>query len=270
MRAALLTEYRKLVTTRLWWVLLVAMALVMVFMGASLAFTFSVPADQGGMGGGEGLPALTPTDVALSVYSVAAGFGYVFPVVVGALAVTGELRHMTITPTLLAEPRRGVVLGAKLLAALPVGLLFGLVGTAATVAGGATVLTLTGGETALGEPEVLRGLALSVLALGLWAVLGVGFGTVLTNQVAAVVVVLAYNQLVEPLLRLFLGSLEWGQPVTRFLPGAAAEALVGSSIYTAVGAGDLLEWWQGGLVLAAYALVLAAIGRATTFRRDIT
>lgn len=270
MRAALLAEYRKVVTTRLWWVLLIAMALVMVFMGASLGFTFSVPVDQGGLGGGEGAPPMSPVDVALSVYSVAAGFGYVFPVVVGAMSVTGELRHLTITPTLLAEPRRGVVLGAKLLAALPVGLLFGAVGTLMTVAGGATVLGLTGNDAALGEPEVQRGLALSVLALGIWAVVGVGFGAVLTNQVAAVVVLLAYNQLVEPLLRLFLGAVDWAQPVTRFLPGAAAEALVGSSIYTAVGVGDLLQWWQGGLVLVAYAVALAAVGRWTTFNRDIT
>ena len=40
------------------------------------------------------------------LYSFASSVGYVFPVLLGALAVTGEFRHQTLTPTFLAEPRR--------------------------------------------------------------------------------------------------------------------------------------------------------------------
>ena len=49
---------------------------------------------------------------------------------------------------------------------------------------------------------------LSVVALVLWALVGVGFGSVLTNQVAAIVVLLAFTQFVEPLLRLLLAQFD--------------------------------------------------------------
>ena len=272
MRAALLTEYRKLVTTRLWWVLLLTMAGYMAFLGLVIAFPFVQAGALGGGGGGGGAGPMEMSDVdrALSIYTLAPALGYVFPVVVGALSVTGEFRHMTITPTLLAEPRRSVVLGAKVIASLPVGLLFGLVGTASTVAGGALVLAVSGEGTALGNPEVLRALGLSVLALAVWTMVGVGFGAVLPNQVAAIVVILAFTQLVEPMVRLALGAIEGAAAVAKFLPGAAGEAITGSSFYQAMGLAELLPWWQGLLVLVGYGLVLTVIGRLTTFRRDIT
>lgn len=269
MITALRTEYRKLVTTRLWWVLLLSMAVLMAFFAAAMGFAATVPVDQGGMAAAGAAPA-DPVATALGVYSIAAGFGYVFPVIVGALSVTGEFRHMTITPTLLAEPRRSLLIGAKLLGAVPVGLVFGLVGTAATVAGGAAVLELRDFDALLTDPEVLRGLAFSVVALTVWTLVGVGFGTMLTHQVGAIVAILAYNQLVEPILRVVLATQDWGRTVSSYLPGAAAEAVVGSSIFASMGAVELVEWWQGFLLLVGYALLFAAIGRVTTFRRDIT
>lgn len=274
MSAALRTEYRKIVTTRLWWVLLATTGLYMAFLGGVLAFALAL--GDGAMtgmptaGDGAAPPPLDDRAVALAIYTLAPALGYVFPVVVGALSVTGEFRHMTITPTLLAEPRRSVVLAAKLLASVPVGLLFGVVGTAAATGAGAAVLAATGHDPVLADPEVLTTLARSVLALTVWAVVGVGFGSALTNQVAGIVVILAFTQLVEPTVRIFLGAVEWGAGVARWLPGAAGEAIAGSSFYSATGIGQLLPWWQGLLVLVAYGVVLAAVGRATTFRRDVT
>ena len=272
MIAALRTEYRKVTTTRLWWWLLICMGLYMAFLGGVMGFALTVEGG-GGMGGPGTDPNAPPLDaeaVANTIYTLAPSLGYVFPVVVGALAVTNEFRHMTVTPTFLAEPRRMVVLGAKLLTSLPIGLLFGLVGTLATVGAGAAVLALRGKETMLTEPATLRTIALSILVLGVWAVVGVGFGTVLTNQVAAIVVLLAFTQFVEPILRLLLGSFEVTADVAKWLPGAAGEAVAGESFYSATGIGTLLPWWQGLLVLIGYALVLAAIGRVTALRRDIT
>jgi hypothetical protein len=107
----------------------------------------------------------------------------------------------------------------------------------------------------------------------IWTLLGVGLGSAITNQVAVIVTLLAFTQFVEPLLRMGLGAL-WGgrfSTVGSFLPGAAGEAIAGSSIYSALGGGvTLLSWWQGLIVLLGYVVVFAVIGRLTTFRRDIT
>lgn len=270
MRAALVTEYRKLTTTRLWWVLLVTMAGYMAFLGAVMAFFLT--AEGGATTGptGEPAPPLDPVTAARTIYTLAPTLGYVFPVVVGALAVTSEYRYMTITPTFLAEPRRTTVLVAKLLSSLPVGLVFGVVGTLSTVAAGAGVLALRGEPTALGDGEVLRTIGLSVLVLAVWTLVGVGFGSALTHQVAAIVTLLAFTQLVEPTLRLVMGVVEPLAGLAKWLPGAAGEAVTGVSFYSSTGLNDLLPWWQGLLVLLGYGLVLAAVGRVTSLRRDIT
>ena len=46
--------------------------------------------------------------------------------------------------------------------------------------------------------------------------------------------------------------------------------MTGSSVYLTLGMGRFPPWWQGALVLVAYAVGLALLGRFTTLRRDLT
>ncbi|MEZ5186552.1 MAG: hypothetical protein R2720_12465 [Candidatus Nanopelagicales bacterium] len=273
MIAALRTEYRKVATTRTWWLTAIAMLAYVAVMGAIMAFSLvqgmraaqDAPAATGGFGD----TILDPMAIATSVYTLAVALGYIFPAVLGALSVTGEFRHGTITPTLLAEPRRSLVLGAKLVAVIPFAAVVAIAGVVGSVLGGAPTLAIMGEPTLLSDASVQRTLLLSVLALTLWALVGVGFGSVLTNQVAAIVVLLAFTQFVEPLLRLLLAQFDATEVLSKFLPGAAGEAIAGSSLYVSSGLAELLEPWQGTLTLLGYAIVLVLIGRLTTFRRDI-
>ncbi|MFI5426384.1 hypothetical protein [Aeromicrobium sp. UC242_57] len=73
----------------------------------------------------------------------------------------------------------------------------------------------------------------AVVALALWCMIGVGLGSVLPNQVGAIIAILAFTQFVEPIVRLGLSAFDATAPIARFLPGAAAEAIAGSSFYTA-------------------------------------
>jgi len=89
-RPALVAEYRKLVSTRMWWVLLLALAAYLAFIGGVLGFTLVyAPQDQGGV-------TLHGVDAATAIYSLTNGIGYVFPLVIGSLAMTTEFRHRTI------------------------------------------------------------------------------------------------------------------------------------------------------------------------------
>ncbi len=260
MTAALVAEFRKVLSTRLWWLLLLVMAAYLAFVAAVLAFGFTV----------DGSPnQLPPAAAAKSTYSVINGAGYVFPLVIGTLAITTEYRHRTITTSMLLEPRRTVFLVAKLLAVVPVGLLAGVVGTAATVAGGAPVLAWQGGGPQLGNGDVLTGLWLGVVVTAIWAAVGVALGSVLSNQVAAIVVVLAFTQFVEPVARLALAQFDAVAGIAAYLPGAAADALIGASFFGNTVAPDLLPRWGGALVLVGYVAALAAVGRLTTLRRDV-
>lgn len=260
--AALAAEWRKLTSTALWWVLALGMAAYLAFVGAAMAFSLTVaPEGQA--------PPLGGLDAALTVYGVLNAVGYVFPLVVGTLLVTTEVRHKTLTQTLLAEPRRGVVLGAKLVLAAGIGLLYGVAGVAGLVAAGAPVLSAVGDGAFLGDPQVVRALLLGVLVTGLWAVLGTGFGAVVPHQVAAVVAILAFTQFVEPIARLALGAVDGLSVVSAYLPGAAADAVVGASLFSQMGDVDLLPAWAGALVLLGYAAALTLAGRLTTFARDV-
>ena len=91
------------------------------------------------------------------------------------------------------------------------------------------------------------------------------------NQVAAIVVLLAVTQFVEPIARVALGAFDVADGVARFLPGAAADGLIGASFIGELAGGvrDLLPRWAALLVLLGYAGVLAVVGRITTLRRDI-
>ncbi len=276
MIAALRTELRKVSTTRTWWLTALVMFGYMVVMGVIMAFSLVMgmrEAEKAGGppagGSGFGNAVLDEMAIATSVYTLAVALGYIFPAILGALSVTGEFRHRTITPTLLAEPRRSLVLGSKLVAVLPFALVVAIAGVAGTVLGGAATLAIMGEPTLLADSTIQRTIVLSVVALTLWALVGVGFGSVLTNQVAAIVVLLAFTQFVEPLLRLLLAQFDATEALSKFLPGAAGEAIAGSSLYVSSGLAELLSSWQGALTLLGYAVVLVLIGRFTTFRRDI-
>lgn len=266
MRAALVAEYRKTISTRMWWLLLIVLAAYLAFIGGVLAFSIVfAPDDQ------QDSVTLQGIDAASSIYGLTNAIGYVFPLVIGSLAMTTEFRHQTITQSLLVEPRRGVFLGAKLLATVPLGLLYGVVATAAVVLASAPLLAGWGDGAFLTDPDVVEVLLLSVVVTALWAVIGVAFGSVLTNQVAAIVVILAFTQFVEPIARVALGAFDALDGIAKFLPGAAADGLIGASFLGSMdgGSADLLPRWAALLVMLAYAGTLAAIGRFTTLRRDI-
>ncbi len=270
MIAALRTEIRKITTTRAWWINALVMFGYMLVMAAIMAasFVFSMRAAEEGSVTSDPM-VLDPQSAASSVYTLAVALGYIFPAVLGAMVVTTEFRHRTITPTLLAEPRRTLVLGSKLPAVLPFAVVVALAGVLGTVLGGAATLAALGEPTFLSDPQMQRTIAMSVVALIIWSLVGVGFGSVLTNQVAAIVVLLVFTQFVEPLLRLLLAQFEPTEMISKFLPGAAGEAIAGSSLYVSSGLAELLVPWQGILVLLGYAVVFTVIGRLTTFRRDI-
>lgn len=264
MGAALRVEWRKTTTIRTWWVLLLVMVPYLAVFAAFLGFAFSVTQP------GAETPAVEDPAAVTALYGLAMPLGYVFPALVGILAVTTEYRHKTITSTLLGETRRPLVVGAKFAVALLLGLVFAVVAVGTTTAAAAAVVAGTGNDTLLGTSDMLASLGRAVLGLAVWALIGVAFGLVLRNQIAAIVALLAFSQLVEPIARVGLGAFETTRSVGKLLPGAAGDALTGSSLFAVQGgSSDLLTPWQGGLVLLGYAVVLGAVGTVGFIRRDV-
>lgn len=261
MKDALVAEYRKLVTTRMWWLLLIVMAVYLVFIAAVVTASFTlVP---------EGDAPFRGEEAARAVYSVVNSVGYVFPLIIGSLAMTTEFRYQTVTQSLLAEPDRTTFLLAKLASVVPVGLILGVVAVAATVLGGAPLLAWQGDGAMLGDADVLTGLLLGVLVIALWAVVGVAFGSLVSNQIAAIVIILAFTQFVEPVARLVLSQIDSVSVIAAYLPGGAADSLIGATFFGDPSSVDLLPRWAAVLVLLGYTAGFAVAGRLTTLRRDI-
>ncbi|GAA1518595.1 hypothetical protein GCM10009761_21300 [Agromyces terreus] len=271
---ALGSEFQKVFTTRTWWLLTLLLVVYVAFLAGGLGAFFGWALDNPDAAADSSSATGLPTEgLAPLVYSFASSVGYVFPVLLGALAVTTEFRHKTLTPTFLAEPHRTTVLSAKFLSQLLLGAGLGVAAFATSVGAGAGALAGFGIDTALDSSDTWAMIGRGVLAMALWGTIGVGLGSLVPNQVAAIVIVIAFTQFVEPILRLAASFNDVTAKIGQFLPGAASDALVGASFYSVASAGGsatMLEWWQGGLVLLGIGVVTTLIGGATTWRRDVS
>jgi ABC-2 type transport system permease protein len=258
------TELLKLRTTRVWWALLLTGVLLAFLQAGLLAGTAGLSLGQGAA------PTPPPTDPAMlrTIYTGGLNYGYVVTLSLGVLGMAGEYRHLTITPTLLAVPRRSRLVTAKVVAYLLAGLGYGVAFILAGAVLGGIVVVARGYPLGLGASGVVRAMLLAMLACAIWAVFGLGLGTLIRNQIVALLVGIAFAVLAGPLLALALQAAHAGS-VAQYLPNQASAALVQG----ASGGGieqTLLPWWGGGLVLLTYGIVFAALGTVLTTRRDVT
>ena len=252
MTVALRAEVRKLLTTQVWfWLAALALGMTLLVTGLISAFSEQVE-------GGAPLEALL---------NAAIGFADLIAAVLGVIGITGEYRHLTATPTFLSVPRRGRVVTAKLLVYLLTGLLLGILCVGAALAVGAPWLDARGFPIDLGADSTVRIIVGGIVSVAIYGLIGVGVGALLRNQVAAVVGIVIYLFVAEPVLSIVPGV----QEAYPYLPGGAASALTATTDPNVQPPGvTLLEPWQGGLLLLAYGLAFAILGSRLAVRRDIT
>jgi ABC-2 type transport system permease protein len=202
------------------------------------------------------------------------GITFLAPVA-GVVCITSEYRQKTITNTLLYTPVRSRVLGAKTLVTSYWAVLMALLSLVVVLAVGLPWNAALGGSaTAVTDQAgaVIPGLVVGAILLGLF---GLGFGVLVKNQVAGILITIGGTFILEPILvavahGVFHYDLNW-------LPSRAVVALVGAIGSTGFGGGGgggvnepLLTWWQGGLAMLGWGLIPLTLGYFTTFRRDVT
>jgi len=266
MGGAIKAEFRKFFTTRMWW----GMAIGVFVCGAALAVVFAllVPGRPAQGPGSPLAPGLDDPTMVATVYTAGLGVAYLLTLTLGVMSIGSEYRHMTITSTFLATPKRVHVMVAKVISLLGIGVFYGLIFLVGSVGVGATTIAIKGFSPFPEAGDITRTLALSLLVLGLWALIGLGVGILIPNQVAAILIAVGAAWIVLPLGGLLLGFVSWGKSIVPYLPSEATSAMVGAlNSNTNV---ELLSWWAGALVLVAYATVMAGVGSALTVRRDVT
>ncbi len=268
MGGAIKSEIRKVFTTRMWWGMALGMAI--------LAFLLSM-----------GLSALVGQEdgfaknshAAQLVYSAGlfGGFGSLsalFPLALGVLLITNEFRHKTVSATYLSTPRRFTVAIAKLVAVVVVGVVYGVVHVVASVAGGALILgPVKHSSLFLTSSDVLTTFGMSVVAVVVWTLIGFGFGMLVRNQIAAVLIGVGFAFLGQIILNIIFAILKWDE-AAKFIPGNLTTGMLVSGDPSQNPGTDQSNpyfgpWASVGL-LVLYTVVIAGIGSWLTARRDIT
>ena len=272
MTGAIRSELRKVFTTRLWWGLLLAVVLLDGLI--SFGFAFLVGQDFGG-GDPSQSPFLHP-NVGTIQLVFSAGFVYyltpLIPLTLGVLLITSEFRHKTISATYLAVPVRTTVVAAKIVAVVVTGAMYAVVHDVAVVAAGGGVLAARGQPTFLDHGEIWQTLGISLLTFVCWALLGFGFGMLIQNQIAAILVGIGVGFLAQIILGIVFGILGW-DGASKWLPGNLSVGMLVTQDPTGgtQGGGDpYFSWWVSALLLTAYGLALSLVGSWIASRRDIT
>ena len=275
MGGAIVSEIRKVFTTRLWWAMLLGMAALAGLIALGFA---ALVGTEFGTDPSTGVNPFAKMNVGVAQLIYNAGliqnFTTLFPLALGVLLITGEYRHQTMTATFLSTPRRWIVLVSKSVAVILIGVVYAVGHAAASVAGGAAMLAGKGHPTLLDDPEVWRSLGIGVLAFVVWTMLGFGFGMLVRNQVAAVLIAVGTSLIGQIALNIIFAIADWTW-AARWLPGNLTGGML-ITVDPTGGAGDptvqpyFEHWWLSALILVGYAAVLAVAGSALTARRDVT
>jgi hypothetical protein len=117
------------------------------------------------------------------------------------------------------------------------------------------------------------------IATVLLALFGLGFGTLVKNQIAGVLVTVGGTLILEGLIEFIVYEVA-GHYSLNWLPNEATAAFIGT-LANGLGFGgggggnggfnfQLLPWWAGGLAMVGWGIVPLTIGYFTTFRKDVT
>lgn len=196
--------------------------------------------------------------------------GQVAVVVLAVLAVSSEYSTRMIRTTLAADPRRPLVLAAKVAVVIAVVVGFGTLGVLGSLAAGRAILPGNGFTVATGHPlpsltdgPTLRAAAGTVLYLGLIALLSFGVGTALRDTATSLVTVLGLL-FVSPMLAAFISNEVWRERVLKFSPMTAGLAIQATKRLDRLPIGP----WPGLGVLAAYAAAAMIVGMVLFKLRD--
>lgn len=246
------SEITKLTTVRSTWLVF---GLVAAFSGATVAGMILLSDNMGPDALAQTsvqLEMLLPTEVSL------------FALLLGTVIATAEFRHGTIVASALGSPSRWRLLPAKAVAAAFAGLVMTAIAVSVNAAVALPWLAALGESFVfeLGQLATLAGLA--GMNAALVAVLGVGIGALLRNQVAAIVAVVVVTMVVSPLLLGLAPDIGWYTPA-----GLENVLTSGSGILEVVGLDAPIGAWAAAGLMGAYAAGALALGAAALTKRDV-
>lgn len=188
-----------------------------------------------------------------------------FPAVVlalllGMLLFTNEFRHGTISRTLLATPRRPVLVVLKLMIGAAAGVGLALLAVATTAIVGVVWLGIL--DVPLEVGDAADAAWRSLLGAALIGALGAAVGGAVHSQVGALVGTLIWLFVAEPIVWVLLGLVDL-DGVADFLPAVTVLSILDTE-------GENLSYFGTAGMAAAWTAVAAALAVFRTSRKDFT
>lgn len=252
------SEWRKLIYVRANWGLLIAATLISMLSVVVTPFIIDSQGELFGFG-------LEDQQAVDSVYANGIS-GYIFVIILGIMLMAGEFRHGTAVATFLTAPKRGSVVLAKLAVAALGGVLLMVISSVFSFAAGFLALQSFPEAAAPSENLFINTLLASVIAGAVLAVIGVSLGTLVRNQMLAIIGALIYLFIVDPLL------LALWPDAGKWLPSGLITAMLALDIQApelGFDTSDYLPALTATLVLLGYGMVFAVTAWATSLKRDI-
>ncbi len=243
MIALIRSELIKVRTTRTVWALL----------GATAALTVLAVAGAVIVGSNSGVDLESESGVGLALH--VSGVGAVFVLVLGAIVTAGEFRHGTATSTFLTTPIRWRVLGAKVITASALGLAFGALSATVALAVASHTYQMQGYTLPVDSTQLRQIVIGAIVYAALFGALGASLGSLVRNQVAAIVGALAWLLIAEQIVA------NLAPDIGKYLPASAGRALV-------LDPEALLSQQVAMAVLAGYAVAVFGLAVAAEWRRD--
>lgn len=182
--------------------------------------------------------------------------GAVFVLMLGIIISAGEYRQGTAVDTFLTTPSRWRVIATKLATGAATGVVFGGLAVGVAIAVASHTYAFKGQSFSLDSSMTWSILGGSVLYAVTFAVLGAAVGSLLRNQVGAIIGALGWLFVVEQI------ALQLSPESGKWLPGAAGRALVRDPN------ADLLAQPIAAVILVLYGVVIVGAALLAERYRD--
>ena len=253
------SEFRKVLYVRSNWGLLIAAIFI-----SALSTAVTVPLLDADSTGALGVSLETTMGVD-AVYANAVS-GYIFAIILGVMMMTGEFRHGTAVATFLTSPKRSRVVLAKIAVAALAAAVLMIMSALAGFLAGWLALQAVENPAEPSENIFLNLMLASVLAGVVLGIIGLAIGTLIKNQLLAIVATLVYLFVVDPLL------LALAPEAGKYLPTGLITAMLNidaDAPQLGFDTSQYLPPLQAAGLLVAIGAVFASVSIFTSLRRDI-
>ena len=256
LRPQLISEWKKATTSIAWWAIgaLIVTANVLVtgfFTFAGLSVERS-PID------------VTDPDSISMILTVGVAFSFILPLILGMLIVNLEFSNNTVIYSFLGNPRRSGLYLAKLVTCAMSTMLFSAVFALVSFAVVAGLLSSSAESAAVFTGQTWGTLLSIVMVSTLLGVIGGALGALVTKPLLAIVLIILWSQVIEPILRVTAPTEAQG-----YFPSSLIDASLGGGFLRQIFNSEQLSQPLALGIIATVAVILGILGGVKYARKEV-